>query len=175
MPATVAPHSHHFTVPGSHISGKALVLAGLAAGAVFLVLELLAMRFVLGAPPGVMIRMIAAITQGSAVLAPPDTADVSVTLAAVILHFVMSLAYAFVFAFLAKGRSIGAATAIGVVYGLVLYAVNFYGFSQLFPWFAQARGWSSMATHLVFGAVLGAMYAYWSPKEQPHHVVHHDA
>jgi hypothetical protein len=172
MPATIAPHHPHFTVPGSHISGKALVLAGFAAGTIFLVLELLAMRFVLGTHPGVLIRMIAAITQGSSVLPPPVAPDVSVTLAAVILHFVMSLAYAVVFAFLAKGRSVRAATLLGAGYGLILYVVNFYGFTMLFPWFAQARDWSSVATHLIFGGVLGAMYAYWAPHEMHHEVPH---
>ncbi|GAB3353147.1 hypothetical protein [Lysobacter tyrosinilyticus] len=174
MPATVAPHHHHFTVPGSHVSGKAVVFAGFAAGAVFLVLELLATRFVLGANPGVLIRMIAAITQGSAVLPPPVSADFSVTMAAVILHFVMSLAYALVFAFLAKGRSVMSATLLGAGYGLVLYVVNFYGFTMLFPWFAQARDWAMIASHLIFGAVLGAMYAHWAPHEM-HHEMHHTA
>src|SRR4249919_2957256 len=94
MPATIA-HRPHFTVPGSHISGKAVVWAGLAAGAIFLVLELLVTRFVMGISPGVMSRMSAASTQGSAMLAQPDRPDLSVTVAAVILHFVMSLLYAF--------------------------------------------------------------------------------
>lgn len=174
MPATIAPHHHHFIVPGSHISGKALVLAAFAAGTVFLVLELLAMRFILGTHPGVLIRMIAAITQGSAVLPPPMTPDVSVTLAAVILHFVMSLVYALAFAFIAKGRSIRSATLLGAAYGLILYVVNFYGFTLLFPWFVQARDWSSIVTHVIFGGVLGALYAYWAPHEA-HYEAHHAA
>lgn len=167
MPATIAPHHYHFTVPGSHISGKALVWAGLSAGAVFLVLELLLTRFVLGLNPGVLIRMIAAITQGTAMLPPPEIADLSVTLAAVILHFVMSLAYAVVFAFIAKGRPIGAAALLGAAYGLLLYVVNFYGFTMLFPWFAELRHWTAIASHLIFGATLGALYAYWAPHEAP--------
>ena len=72
MPDTIVHHRPHFTVPGAHISGKALVLSALAAGTVFLFLELLVTRYVLGLDPGVMIRMIAAITQGSAVLPPPE-------------------------------------------------------------------------------------------------------
>lgn len=168
MPATIAPHHHHFTVPGAHISGKALVWAGLAAGAVFLVVELLLTRFVLGLNPGVLIRMIAAITQGSAMLPPPESADVSVTMAAVILHFVMSLLYAFVFAFIAKGRSARAATLLGAGYGLLLYVLNFYGFTQLFPWFVEMRHWTAVLSHLVFGATLGAMYAHWAPRLPTH-------
>lgn len=170
MPDTIVHRHHHFTVPGAHISGKALVLSALAAGTVFLLLELLVTRYVLGLNPGVLIRMIAAITQGSAVLPPPEAADLSVTLAAVILHFVMSLTYALVFAFFAKGRSVGTATLLGAAYGLLLYAVNFYGFTELFPWFAGARHWGAVLAHVIFGAVLGATYAYWAPRGGPHHV-----
>jgi hypothetical protein len=169
MPATIIHRHPHLTVPGAHISGKALVWAALAAGTVFLLLELLVTRYVIGVDPGVMIRMIAAITQGSAVLPPPETANVSVTLAAVVLHFVMSLAYALVFAFFAKGRSLAAATLLGAGYGLLLYALNFYGFTELFPWFAGARNWGAALAHVVFGAVLGATYAHWAPRDVRHH------
>lgn len=168
MPATIAPRHYHFTVPGSHLSGKALVWSALAAGTVFLVLELLVTRYVMGLNPGVMLRMIAAITQGSAMLPPPDTANLSVTLAAVILHFVMSLTYALFFAFIAKGRSVRTATLLGAGYGLLLYVLNFYGFTELFPWFAGARNWGALLAHVVFGTVLGATYAYWAPHDAHH-------
>lgn len=167
MPATIAHHPH-LTVPGAHISGKALVFSALAAGTVFLVLELLVTRYVLGVNPGVMLRMIAAITQGTAMLPPPQSADLSVTLAAVILHLVMSLTYALVFAFIAKGRSLRQATLLGAGYGLILYVVNFYGFTELFPWFAGARGWGAALSHVIFGAVLGATYAWWAPHGTAH-------
>ena len=168
MPATLAHRYLHFTVPGSHISGRALVFSALAAGTVFLLLELLVTRYVLGVNPGVMIRMIAAITQGTAMLPPPESADLSVTLAAVILHLAMSLMYALVFAFIAKGRSVRSATLLGAAYGLVLYVVNFYGFTELFPWFAGARNWGAALAHVVFGVVLGATYAAWSPHGTRH-------
>ncbi|GAB3091864.1 hypothetical protein [Lysobacter terrae] len=168
MPATIARHHPHLTVPGAHISGKALVFSALAAGTVFLVLELLVTRYVLGVNPGVMIRMIAAITQGTAMLPPPESANLSVTLAAVILHLVMSLTYALVFAFIAKGRTIRQATLLGAGYGLILYVVNFYGFTELFPWFAGARSWGAVLSHVAFGAVLGATYAWWAPHGTPH-------
>ncbi|MFC5578472.1 hypothetical protein ACFPOA_10680 [Lysobacter niabensis] len=167
MPATIASHHHHFhfTVPGAHISAKAVLGAGLLAGAVYFVLEMLMARFVLGVSPWVPARMIAAVTQGSVVLPPPFTFDLSVTIAAVIQHAVLSLVYAFIFAFFAKGRSILAATLLGAGYGLLLYAINFYGFTELFPWFAAARNWGTVSTHLIFGAVLGGTYAWLAPHE----------
>jgi hypothetical protein len=43
-------------------------------------------------------------------------------------------------------------------FGLAIYVVNFYGFTALFPWFADARGWIAILSHAVFGLVLGAIY-----------------
>ena len=42
----------------------------------------------------------------------------------------------------------------GVVFGLIVYLVNFYGMSSFFPWFAMARNWISIAAHVIFGIVL---------------------
>ena len=167
MPATIAHDHHHvhLTVPGAHISGKALVLSGLAAGAVYFVLEMLMARFVLGVNPWVPTRMIAAVTQGTVVLPPPYGFDLSITLAAIVQHVALSLVYALIFAFFAKGRSIVTATALGIAFGLALYVINFYGFTSLFPWFVAARNWGTVLTHLNFGAVLGATYAYLASHE----------
>ena len=44
------------------------------------------------------------------------------------------------------------------MFGLVIYVVNFHGFTAVFPWFADARGWIAVFSHAVFGLVLGAVY-----------------
>ncbi|MFC3549752.1 hypothetical protein ACFOLC_01840 [Lysobacter cavernae] len=175
MPTTIA-NKLHLTVPGSHISAKAILWAGLAAGAVFLVLELILTPLFMGMSAWVPPRMIAAITMGRSVLPPPDTFDTTAVSAAIVVHVVLSLAYALVFAFVAKGRSVVADTMLGAGFGLLLYLVNFYGFTLWFPWFAEARHWVSIATHLAFGAVLGATYATCAQRfarKDGHHGVAH--
>ena len=152
-------HDLHFTVPGSHISAKAVVLAGLVSGAVFLGLELIMLPVLMGASPWALLRMIAAITQGTSVLTPIDTFDLSAALAAGCIHFALSLAYALLFAFIGKGRSIAADASVGAAFGLVLYLVNFHLFAAWFPWFIEMRGWTTLAGHLVYGVALGATYA----------------
>lgn len=161
MPATLADrfHNFHFTVPGSHISGKAVLVAGVAAGVVFLVLEMILAPLFMGVSAWVPPRMIAAITMGRSALPPPDTFDSGAVSAALVIHFALSLAYALAFAFVAKGRSLVTDTLLGAVFGLLLYVVNFYGFVLMFPWFAEARHWVTIVAHLAFGAVLGATYA----------------
>ncbi|MCF7223188.1 hypothetical protein [Marilutibacter chinensis] len=169
MPGTITDHAHkhahdfHLTVPGAHISMQAVVFAGIAAGIVFLALELLLTPLLMGLSSWVPMRMIAAITMGHAVLPPPDTFESGAVAAALVVHFILSLAYALVFAFFAKGRSLLTDTVLGAAFGVLLYAVNYYGFTYLFPWFVEMRHWVTALIHLVAGAAMGATYA-WSVK-----------
>ena len=54
--------------------------------------------------------------------------------------------------------SVGMASLVGALFGVAVYLVNFYGMTQLFPWFAQARGWTSFMAHIVFGLVAADAY-----------------
>lgn len=36
--------------------------------------------------------------------------------------------------------------------------INFYGFTAIFPWFAMARNWVTVISHIVFGAVIALYY-----------------
>lgn len=159
-------HNIHFTVPGSHISVTSAIWASLAAGLVFLVLEMIMVPLFMGMSPWAPPRMIAAIVMGRDVLPPPDTFNFGIVAAAVLIHFTLSLIYAFIFAFVAKGRSLQGATLLGAGFGLVLYLVNFYGFTAAFPWFADARNWISVFAHLVYGAVLGVSYAVCADRQR---------
>jgi uncharacterized membrane protein YagU involved in acid resistance len=102
--------------------------------------------------------MMAAIVLGKGVLPPPATFDLGVVMVAMGLHFVLSIVHAVGFALLITRMSLGPATALGGVGGLILYLVNFYGFTALFPWFAMARNWISIFAHIVFGATAAGVY-----------------
>ncbi|MDQ3007384.1 MAG: hypothetical protein M3R47_18615, partial [Chloroflexota bacterium] len=47
---------------------------------------------------------------------------------------------------------------IGAVFGLILYFINFYGLTAIFPWFAMARNWISIFAHIMFGLIAAAAY-----------------
>lgn len=159
----------HFTVPGAHISGRAVLWAGLASGAVYLAMLAILMSLFLGASPWAVPRVIAAMTQGSVALTPIDTFDPSALLAATVIHFVLSMGYALLFAFIGKGHSIAADTVAGMIFGLALYVVNYYLATSLFPWFEQMRNWATVVAHLAYGGVLGAVYAACASGRIGHH------
>ncbi len=136
---------------------KAGALAGLIAGAVFMMMEmgLVAMA---GDSPWGPPRMIAAIVMGEGVLPPPATFDLMILMAAMAVHFMLSIVIGVVFALVARRFGLVMAVVAGAVVGLGLYVVNFYGFTAIFPWFAMARNMISIVSHIAFGVVLGLSY-----------------
>lgn len=150
-------HDHVAVAP--RINAKAALLAAFIAGAVFMMLEMIMVPIFMGGSPWGPPRMIAAIGMGEGVLPPPATFDAVIMMVAMLIHFGLSVILAFLFAFIARGRAVGMAIGLGAVFGLVVYLVNFYGMTAIFPWFAMARGWVAIFAHVVYGAILGWVYA----------------
>lgn len=136
----------------------AAILAGIIAGLVFVAAEMLLVPMALGGSAWGPPRMIGAIVLGPEVLPPPATFDGFVVFAAVAFHLLLSVVYAIVFALVARTWGLGPAVLAGIVYGLLIYALNFYGMTEFFPWFAEARNWVSIFSHALFGAVLALVY-----------------
>lgn len=134
-------------------------VAGLVAGLVFLVVEMMLVPTVGGGelwgPP----RMMGAIALGSEVLPPPATFDAGIVMVGMMVHFGLSAILGVIFAVATRALKLsrGMTIAAGVVFGLAVYLVNFYGFTELFPWFAMARNAITVFAHLVFGGVIGWM------------------
>lgn len=139
---------------------NAAIKAGLIAGAVFMMLEMVLVATVGGISPWAPPRMIGAIILGEGVLPPPATFELVSFLTAMVVHFALSIFLAFIFALVAgrAGWSAGAGAVAGLVFGLIVYVVNFYGMTAFFPWFAMARNGISIFAHAVFGLVLGYTY-----------------
>lgn len=105
-------------------------------------------------------RLTAALVLGGSVLAPPATFDAGIMLAATLVHFALSIAYAALLAALTVRMGGVSALLAGAVFGVALYIVNLYGFTGIFPWFAQARGWIALIAHGVFGVTVISVYRW---------------
>jgi len=158
-------HSHdwHRRMP----DWLAAVGAGLVAGAVLMVLELLWSTIfstsIGGGSPWHTSHQIAAIVLGPQTLASTAAFDFTVVAVALITHYVLGIVFAIVLAFVIDGfhyeSQPGMLQLIGVVFGAGLYLVNFYGLSYLFPWIADMRGWATFIGHLVFGMTAALTYS----------------
>ncbi|MEO8566991.1 MAG: sodium:proline symporter [Betaproteobacteria bacterium] len=103
-------------------------------------------------------RFAAAIVMGRGVLPPPASFDAGIMLIAAVVHFALAIAYAGLLAWLIADLRMRSSLLAGAVFGLSVYALNMYGFTVVFPWFASSRDWITAATHLVFGMVLAGVY-----------------
>jgi hypothetical protein len=153
---------------GPHLDWSAAIWAGVIAGLVFVMAEMLLVWLVMGQSPWGPPRMIAAMVLGEGVLQPPADFSTSAVMTAMMIHLPLSAVYGAVIAGLIGRRSMGAALLIGMIAGLVIYGVNFYLVAPaVFPWFIEARNWIGALTHAMFGLVAGGAYVglrrAWSP------------
>lgn len=137
---------------------KAAVIAGLIAGAIFLLVLLVAYPLVTGGTPWTVFRFMGAIILGESVLPPPTTFDAGVVVTAVLLHFILSVIYTLVLAFIVHRWGILITVIGGALFGLALYLINFFTFTMFFPWFYPARAWPFSVVHILFGAIAGGVY-----------------
>lgn len=143
-----------------HTDWKAVVWAGLIAGAVFMLAEMLMVWLLQGMSPWAPPRMMAAMLMGKEILPPPADFSLVALVVAMVVHFPLSLVYAVILGWAVHRLDMTAAVLAGAAFGLVaVYLVNFYLVAPvLFPWFVEARNWISVVAHVLFGAVLAGTY-----------------
>jgi hypothetical protein len=145
--------------------------AGIISGTALMVCELILLPLNKGGDAWVPVRMVAAIIFGRGVLPPPPyfvrgvAPDSGAFFMALALHFSLSLIYLRVLSTFIYKVDRRTAYAAGAFFGLVLYALNFYGFTAAFPWFAAARGWASALSSVIFGLVAAGTYKAFERRE----------
>lgn len=137
---------------------RAAVFAGLIAGAIFLVSLLIIYPVATGGSPWILLRMIAAVVLGQDALTPINAPSGSVAVVAVLLHFVLSLLYTLIVAFVVHRWGVLLAVLVGGLIGLAIYLINVFTFTIFFDWFTLAREWPFLVVHIIFGAVAGGIY-----------------
>ena len=158
-------HSHHFArrMP----DWRAAAIAGFTAGVVFLVVELVGL-WLMGENPWRPPQMIAAIVMGRDVLSQAMP-GIDVLVAALVVHFALSVVFGLILGVIMASFSLDSsfamASLVGAVFGVVVYVIDFYGMTRVFPWFAETRSGLSFLTHVVFGLVAADAYRKLERKE----------
>jgi hypothetical protein len=154
-------------------SGRVLaaVYAGIAAGILSTVAQLALWAMFTDALPEILFRdarLAAAIVMGRGVLPPPASFDAVVMLVATLVHFALSITYALILAPLLTSLGPRAALLAGAAFGVALFAMNMYGFTVVFPWFAATRDAITVAAHVVFGVSAAGVYKAVSARQGFH-------
>jgi uncharacterized membrane protein YagU involved in acid resistance len=139
---------------------KAAVWAGLIAGAVFMMVEMMMVMVFMGQSPWGPPRMIAAMFMGREVLPPPAGFDMGIMMTAMMIHFPLSIIYGLIVGWIAHRMDKSKVLLVGAIFGLAIYFINFYLIAPaMFPWFTKAQNWVSLVAHLIYGLALGWSYA----------------
>jgi uncharacterized membrane protein YagU involved in acid resistance len=135
------------------------IWAGLIGGVVFMMMEMLLVWLVQGQSPWGPPRMIAAMVMGEDVLPPPADFSFGIMMVAMMIHFMFSIIYGLIGAWMVHRFDMGMALLIGAVYGLAIYIANFHiVVPAMFSWFVMARGAISIISHIAFGMALTGSY-----------------
>jgi hypothetical protein len=142
---------------------RAAAAAGLAAGAVLMVLELLWAASMTQDAPWRIPQLVAALALGPGILdRAPDALGPSVVWAALLTHYVLGMLFGLVLGSIIAGfryeTDLGMVQTIGAAFGFGLYLLNFHLLTWALPWFAELRGWGTLLAHLVFGVVAAVLY-----------------
>jgi len=138
-------------------------VAGFAAGAVLMVLELAWTASMSGDGPWRITRLVAALTMGQGVLdGPSGRFDVVVVAVALATHYVLGIISGFVVAWVLAAMhrvgQLGVAEAVGMAFGAVVYVINFHILIPIVPWFSELSGWGTLIGHVIFGLVIAILY-----------------
>jgi hypothetical protein len=129
------------------------VLAGLAAGAVYLAAQvsLTALAHTGGAAEP--LQRIAAILMGPDAAPPPAELNFTVFGMAMIIHFALAMVFGRLVSALVWRRSVPVAIAIGAATGVALFALDFHLIAPVaFPWFEDSVTLPTIVDHALFGA-----------------------
>jgi hypothetical protein len=142
------------------VEWHAAIAAGMAAGILATVVQVSLWFILTDALPEIFYRdarLAAAIVMGPGALSPAG-ARAPVLLVATLLHFALSIVYGVIVSWLATRLGARASLLAGAAFGVALYALNMYGFTAIFPWFAASRDGITLAAHIAFGIVAAGAY-----------------
>jgi hypothetical protein len=137
----------------------AAVWAGLIAGLIMMVLQLVMVPAFLDRSAWAPTSMTAAILMGRDAL-PGEGATAAgwIVVLALVVHYALSVLYALAGSTVLARLRFWPAVITGAVGGFVLYLINFYAFTAAFDWFVAARNWVTTFTHIAFGIGVAAAY-----------------
>ena len=139
------------------VDWKAALIAGLAGGLISFTTNLILSSWLLDSP-WLLTRIISSIVLGESVLPPPANFSWLVLFASLFIHLLLSIVFAGLIAAVVHQWGIIISFIGGALMGLAFYAIAFYTFSILFPWFFTFRNWIFVVMYMLYGAFTGSVY-----------------
>jgi hypothetical protein len=140
------------------VDWRATFIAAMVGGLAFLITIAIVLPTTTGGTLWAFFRYVASIVMGSDVLPPPASFDAGVVVVGLLVHFLLSLIFGAVLATIIHRWGLLVGLIGGALFGLAIYAINFFTFTLFFDWFYLLRSWPILLAHVLFGAVTGFVY-----------------
>lgn len=155
-----------------NVTWRAIPIAGLAGGIVFLLTNIILAPSVLDVGSTLLLQYMAALVMGTDALT--DTAS-SVIIVGLIVHFAFSITLALVIAVVIHRWGLSVGIIGGAILGLCFYSFNIYTLTKYAEWFFAINSNVLLLCHVLYGAVVGGVYELLDrfdlpliPKEDTH-------
>jgi len=150
-----------------NVTWRAIPIAGISAGTIFLLVNLVLTPIVMEVDPAIILRYMASLILGSDVLMESNSADIIIV--GLIVNYGISLVGAFVIAVVIHRWGLLIGIVIGAILGLAIYGINLYTLTFFFDldWFIAINSLVFMISHVVFGAVAGGVYELFDHYDVP--------
>ncbi|HEX2619864.1 MAG TPA: hypothetical protein VHL11_06950 [Phototrophicaceae bacterium] len=148
-----------------HMTWKAIPFAGLAGGTVFLLVNLVLTPLLLQLDSLLILRYFASLVMGSAVLT--DTTSTTAALVGVLVNYALSIVFALVIALVIHRWGLLVGIIGGAILGLCIYAIDLYTMTRFFEWFFAINSPVLLISHVLYGAVVGAVYESFDHYDVP--------
>ncbi len=149
------------------VQWRIAVVAGLCAGTVFLVLDILYLTLVKHLEPWVFFRYAASLVLGERVVPPPPGFDAGIVLVGLLVNYVLAILYAFILASIIHRWGLLVGVIGGALFGAAIYFINLYTFTLIFPWFYALHSVPFLVSTILFGIVAGGVYELLDYDDSP--------
>lgn len=147
-----------------NVSWRAIPIAGVVAGTVFLLTNVLLTPLLLDVDSILVLRYFGSLVLGSDVLTGNEAI---VPIVGVILHYVLSLVFALVIAIVVHRWGLIVGIVGGAILGAAIYGINLYTMTVFFEWFFAIHSGVLLLSHILFGAVAGGVYELFDHYDLP--------
>jgi hypothetical protein len=157
----------------SNLAWRAVLIAGVAAGTVFLLVNVIFTPLLLGVDATIVLRYMASLVLGSGVLTGDNAATLLVGL---VVSYVLAFVYTLIIAIVVHRWGLIVGLVGGAILGLAFYGINLYLLTLLFEWFYAINNNVLLFSHVLFGITAGGVYEVFDHYDTPFELeVSHDA
>jgi len=147
-----------------NVMWRAIPFAGLIAGTVFLLLNMVLSPMLLQIDATIILRYFASLTMGTSALVADNSSFLIVGL---LTHYALSILFTLVIAIVVHRWGLGVGIVGGGILGLSIYGINLYAGTLIFEWFFAINNPLLAISHIVFGAVAGGVYEMLDTYDEP--------